>query len=209
RPILLGKDIKRYKFEWDQKWILFTRRGIEISLYPAIEEYLYQYYEDLRPRNNGELTGRKPGPYKWYEIQDNVAYFEEFEGPKIAWGNLALRSQFAFIPEGYYINAPSSFIGTDNLFLLALLNSKVGNFYIKQLGVSRKGGYIEYKPMFVEQLPVPDISAEQQDFFIEAVRHLLTAQNDAERQILEQNIDNEVYKLYDFNTEEVNCILSV
>ena len=40
-------------------------------------------------------------------------------------------------------------------YLLTILNSKLGDWYIRQLGVTRNGGYFEYKPMFVEQLPVP------------------------------------------------------
>nr|WP_181127800.1 TaqI-like C-terminal specificity domain-containing protein [Parapedobacter indicus] len=207
RPILLGKNIKRYKFEWDNKWIIFTRKGIDISLYPAVEKYLFQYYEDLKPRNNGEIRGRKPGPYKWYEIQDNVAYFEEFEKLKIAWGNLALKSQFALIDEGYYINAPSPFIATNNLYLLAILNSQVADYYIKQLGVSRSGGYVEYKPMFVEQLPIPKISIDQQQAISSLVKRLISNTTDIEEiHALESEIEARICNFYGLSQNEIQVI---
>ena len=83
RPILLGKDVKRYTFKWKNLWVIFTRRGTNIDEYPAIKNYLFQFYERLRPRNNGEKTGRKPGSYKWFETQDNIAYFESFSQRKL------------------------------------------------------------------------------------------------------------------------------
>ena len=54
-----------------------------------------------------------------------------------------------------FINAPCVMITPFNDYLLAVLNSKLGDWYIRQLGVTRNGGYFEYKPMFVEQLPIP------------------------------------------------------
>lgn len=98
----------------------------------------------------------------WSNLR-NCAYLEEFYKPKIAWGNLALNGQFAFVGEEYFINNPSPFLTTDNLYFLAILNSKVADYYLKQLGVSRSGGYMEYKPMFVEQLPVPKATKQEQE----------------------------------------------
>ncbi|KRT17880.1 hypothetical protein ASU31_00880 [Pedobacter ginsenosidimutans] len=200
RPILSGKNIKRYQFSWENKWIIFTRRGINIDQYPAIKAHLQTDYDNLRPRNNNEPTGRKPGSYKWFEIQDNVAYFEDFDKQKIAWGNLALKGQFALVDEGYYINAPSSFIATDQIYLIAILNSQLADFYIKQLGVTRNGGYFEYKPMFVEQLPIPKISQNVADRLLVLIEKL------KEKPLLkiqtEIEINNIVNSLYDITEDE-------
>ncbi len=209
RPIILGKNIKRFTFSWDNLWIIFTRRGINIDNYPTIKEYLYQFYGQLRPRNNGEESGRKPGPYKWYEIQDNVAYYQEFEKKKIAWGNLTLKPQFTIVDPGYYINAPSAFIATDNLYLLGVLNSKVTEFYIKTLGVERSGGYLEYKPMFVEKMPIPIISTEQQDHIAHMVFKLLETQkqNDINNQI-EKELEAAIFSVYKLTEEEIQTLTS-
>ncbi|WP_419788980.1 TaqI-like C-terminal specificity domain-containing protein [Mucilaginibacter sp. FT3.2] len=205
RPILSGKNIKRYQFNWDNKWIIFTRKGIDIEKYPVIKAHLEAYYSSLRPRNNNESTGRKPGPYKWFEIQDNVAYYKDFEKQKIAWGNLALKGQFALVDAGYYINAPSSFIATDQVYLIAILNSKLADFYIKQLGVTRNGGYFEYKPMFVEQLPVPDISFDDQEKLLKLL-NISKINND---QSIELQIDQFVYQMYGLTNDEIGYINNI
>ncbi len=69
---------------------MFTRQGTDIDHYPAIRKYLEAYRLQLEPKprtwdekKNGSWRGRKAGPYKWYEIQDTVAYWENFESPKI------------------------------------------------------------------------------------------------------------------------------
>jgi len=199
RPILLGKNLKRYQFNWDNKWIIFTRKGIDIDQYPAIKNYLHTFYDSLRPRNNNEPTGRKPGPYKWFEIQDNVAYYKGFERQKIAWGNLALNGQFSIVDAGFYINAPSSFIATEKTYLVAILNSKLADFYIKQLGVTRNGGYFEYKPMFVEKLPIPEISPEDQRCLLELMDTVILLDN----QKINVEIDEFIYKIYGLTVEEI------
>ena len=85
----------------------------------------------------------------------SCAYMDDFSKPKIVWGNLSLKAAFAKAPAGMFINAPCVMITPFSDYLLAILNSKLGDWYIRQLGVTRNGGYFEYKPMFVEQLPVP------------------------------------------------------
>ena len=80
---------------------------------------------------------------------------DNFAKPKIVWGNLSLNAAFAHAPADMFINAPCVMITPFSNDLLAVLNSKLGDWYIRHLGVTRNGGYFEYKPMFVEQLPVP------------------------------------------------------
>ena len=86
---------------------------------------------------------------------------EDFSKPKITWGNLNLQGTYAYAPEGVFINAPSPFIATENIAILHILNSKIADYYIRSLGVTRNGGYFEYKPMFVEKLPVPQTGLEK------------------------------------------------
>lgn len=210
RPILLGKDVKRYNYKWKNLWVIFTRRGTNIDEYPAVKNYLFQFFERLRPRNNGEKTGRKSGSYKWFEIQDNVAYFESFSAKKIAWGNLALKAQFTLVDENFYINAPSAFIDSSNLYILSVLNSKLADFYIKKLGVSRSGGYFEYKPMFVEKLPIPKILPENQIPFRNLVSSILNYKGNGKSTVdLEKKLELMVSDLYELNEEEKTFLAAV
>ncbi len=95
-PLLRGRFVERYGHSWDGTWMIFTRRGIDIDRYPVIREHLGQYFSRLRPRNQGERTGRKPGAYEWYEIQDTVAYHEDFRKPKIIYQDIAIDMPFYF-----------------------------------------------------------------------------------------------------------------
>ena len=82
KPMLRGRDIAKYRIDYSDRWLIFTRKGTDIDKYPSIKKHLNQYYEQLKSRNNNELTGRKAGSYEWFEIQDNVAYFKDFEKKK-------------------------------------------------------------------------------------------------------------------------------
>ena len=90
---------------------------------------------------------------------------------------------------------------------LAVLNSRIGDWYIRQLGVTRNGGYFEYKPMFVEQLPIPMIPESEQADFIRLVDKVLLAKAHGENtSIIEDEIDKLVYTLYGLTEEEIRFI---
>src|SRR5690606_1552362 len=121
-----GKDLSKWHTPKIEKYIIFTRRGTDIDEYPAIKEYLGQYRARLTPRNSPEIKiGRKKGPYKWFEIQDSVDYYEIFEKPKITWPNLQSGNKFCLEENGYYINAPSVVFPTANKTLLCIVNSRL------------------------------------------------------------------------------------
>ena len=105
-------------------------------------------------------------------------------------------------PAGMFANAPSPMIVPYSNFVLAVLNSKRGDWYIRQLGVTRNGGYFEYKPMFVEQLPVPHLSETEQSKWL---RNLPpdSALNDVQEQI-----DELVFALYGLSKAERDFILA-
>lgn len=159
RPFLAGRDIKRYETPGAEKYIIFTRRGIDIDLYPAIKSHLEQFKERLMPKPKdfkGKWPGRKAGNYQWYEIQDTVAYYKKFEEPKIIVPAIANRASYCFDNAGNYSNDKTSIISTDDLALLGILNSKLVDFYLKQIASTKQNDYFEYKPMYIEQLPITD-----------------------------------------------------
>lgn len=222
KPILLGKDIKRYKILYEDLWIIFipwhfplnndiSISGVSVKAemlfkkeYPAIYAHLYSYKDGLTSRNTSE-TGIR---YEWYALQRCAAsYYDEFAKPKITWGNLALSSQFAIAESNFIINAPSTMITPANKYLLAVLNSKVGDHYIRSLGVTRSGGYFEYKPMFVENLPVPKIQEDQQQPFELLVDCILFCKSqkgmESECSFFERVIDVLVYELYFANSLKI------
>ena len=115
-----------------------------------------------------------------------------YSAPKIVWGNLNLTASYAMVQDNSFINAPSPVIVPASKFLLAVLNSKLADYYIRQLGVTRNGGYFEYKPMFVEKLPVPQNADTKAVTDIESY---VDSKN-------ETAIDKAVYMLYGLTEEE-------
>lgn len=103
KPLLRGRDIKRFTTHYNGQYLIFIRRNDDVSNLKNLLEYLNGYKErldpkpvDWKPLRNGEKwKGRKSGPYKWYEIQDNVAYFKDFERIKIVWLVLSDKATFA------------------------------------------------------------------------------------------------------------------
>lgn len=206
KPIIIGKELKRYSTSWSNGYLINSHNGIkqknipriEIENYPQIKQHLDTFGSRLSKRAD---KGDTP-----YNLR-NCAYIFEFEKPKIAWGNLAQRAQFAYVDEDFIINAPSPFITPANKYLLAVLNSKAGDFYIRTLGVKRNGGYFEYKPMFIEKLPVPQLQEEKQVPFKIIVDYILYL-NSHEKQLneyvpnshiaetFEEVIDAMVFELY-------------
>ena len=216
RPILRGRDIKRYGYEWANLWLIatFPSRNYDIDEYPSVRDYLLTFgIEKLEQTGRthivkGEsIKARKKTNNKWFETQDSISYWEDFSKPKIVWGNLNLRASFAMALDNSFVNAPSPMIVPASKYLLGMLNSKIADYYIRNLGVTRNGGYFEYKPMFVEQLPVPKLSEEKQEVFIAMVDKLLQAKkNNTDTTSIEDEIDRLVYSLYDLTAEEIQYI---
>ena len=181
RPILRGRDIKRYGYNWAELYLIATHNGygtvsrIDIKDYPAVKKHLDEHWAEISKRSD---KGDTP-----YNLR-NCAYMDDFAKPKIVWGNLSLNAAFAKAPSGMFINAPCVMITPFSDYLLAVLNSKLGDWYIRQLGVTRNGGYFEYKPMFVEQLPVPQTTISISN---DADVYALYGLTDAEISFLESN----------------------
>ncbi|MDJ0658922.1 MAG: Eco57I restriction-modification methylase domain-containing protein [Crocosphaera sp.] len=111
KPFLRGRDVKRWVINNPELWLIFTRRGIDIKQYPAILNYLNQYKDRLTPGIKG---GRKAGSYQWYEIQDNIAYYKEFETSKILYQEIATYQAFAWDISGLYSNNKTFLIPDSN-----------------------------------------------------------------------------------------------
>ena len=124
-------------------------------------------------------------------------YSDDFSKPKIVWGNLNLRASFAMALDDSFVNAPSPMIVPASKYLLGMLNSKIADYYIRNLGVTRNGGYFEYKPMFVEQLPVPFTCK-----YSSLIEELVELKN-------EKRIDEVAYEIYGLTQEEIDYVESI
>ena len=167
KPFVVGEDVKCYRLEYNNRYLIFTKRGIDISRYKAIYQYLLQFKTQLQPRPanwddeiQGEWPGRKPGPYQWYEIQDTIAYSEEFEKAKIIFPDIAKRCQFAYDVNGYFSGNTTYFmsVGDDQKFMVSLLNSSLIDFFYRTISAFIRGDYLRFFTQYVTQIPIPRIA---------------------------------------------------
>ena len=206
RPILRGRDIKRFGYEYADQYIIatFPSQQYNIDDYPALREFLLSFgMERLEQTGkeyiiNGEkVKARKKTNNKWYETQDSISYWDEFSKPKIVWGNLNTKGSYALAPENMFINAPACMIVPGSQYLLAMLNSKVADCYIRNMGVVRNGGFFEYKPMFVEQIPVP----QPQDSIVASIENVLNS--DAPDDLKDKQLEEIIESMFDFTEQEI------
>ena len=127
KPFWRGQDVKRWNSGWNNTWMIFTRRGIDLDKYPAIKNYLTQHRSRIEPRpidvDKSTWQGRKNGSYKWYEIQDAVDYYELFLQPKIIYKEIQFHPEYSYDDSGYLANNKVFIIPSSDLYLLAVLNS--------------------------------------------------------------------------------------
>jgi NOL1/NOP2/fmu family ribosome biogenesis protein len=230
KPFLAGRDIKRYQEPTSDKYLIFTRRGVDIGKYPAIYDHLMQFKEQLKPKPKGwkgkKWKGRKTGSYKWYEIQDAVDYYEEFEKPKIIIPAIVKAGSYLLDENKFYSNDKTSIIPIRDLYLLGLLNSKTLDYVIHSISSTKQGGYYEYKPMYLHQLPIRIIDVQRKsekschDKMISLVNSILAlnkklaeANTEHDRNVLQRQIaatdgqiDRLVYELYGLTEEEMAIV---
>lgn len=216
KPILRGRDIKRYKADWAGLYLIYIPwhfplqndsniKGASIEAehafskeYTVLYKHLEGYKHALSARNTAE-TGIR---YEWYAMQRwGADYWEDFSKKKITWGNLAQRPQFTLAQENFIVNAPSPFITEcqEIRYLLAILNSSVCEYFLKQVCIERAGGFYEYKPMYIEQLPIPKIPEIDQrpfEILVDMIQEARKAGLDTEGDYLEGVVDLMAYALY-------------
>ncbi|ELS7739284.1 TPA: Eco57I restriction-modification methylase domain-containing protein [Campylobacter jejuni] len=216
RKMLRGRDIKRYSYEWAGLWVIgtFPSLKIDIEQYPALKQYLSQFLP--RIEQSGEKGCRKKTSNKWFETQDSIAYYEEFEKEKIVYSEIVRKPQFYLdVNLNFYAEATSFILTGENLkYLIAFLNNDFVAFIFKTFyagGNLGENGF-RYKKAFLEKLPIPKINSKNQklaDELINLVDEILKAKEqdkNANTQELENKINSLVYKLYNLTEEEIKII---
>lgn len=200
KPFLRGKDVKRWRVDWAGLYLIFTRRGININKYPAIKAHLAPYKNRLMPGVEG---GRKPGPYEWYEIQDSIAYYEEFEKPKIVYPDICEKPEFSFDESGAFLANTLYLLPTENYSMVGLLNSSLLHFYYRNCSSTIRGGWLRYIRIYMEQLPMCRLTSSAEKTLTRHVGMLLCEKNQPETvSQIENEIDELVFGLYGLTDAE-------
>ncbi|MBO8166055.1 MAG: Eco57I restriction-modification methylase domain-containing protein [Kosmotoga sp.] len=203
KPYLTGKEIKRYSIEWNGKYIILAKDGIDIPHdYPAIYEHLSQYKEALEKRWD-------KGKY-WYNLR-SCAYYSEFEKPKIVYQKFQVAPKFTFDEGSFYTNDAVWCIGLEDFYLLAFLNSKLGWFLITKYCTQIQNGY-QLIWNYLENVPIvrPDEKARKEieettKVLINSKKGSLTANNKTTDE-LDKHIDRLIYQIHDLTPQEIELI---
>ncbi len=202
RPILRGRDIKRYKYDWKGLWLINTHNGvkgrfprIDIKDYPAIKQWLdkggeayngkiYHGYKDIEKRAD---KGDTP-----YNLR-NCAYLEDFSKPKIAWADISTEPSFVEVSEKFFFNNTCYMLSPAPLYLLGILNSKLIKWFFPKIA-SDLGEGSRYFKQFVELLPIKKLTQGE----ISILENLLR-----KRPIDDEQVNAFVYKQYQLTAEEI------
>jgi TaqI-like C-terminal specificity domain len=208
KPWLRGRDVKRWKTSPKDFWLCYVGWETRIEEYPAIRKHLNRFRKELMDRPEVK-AGRVP----WYAMSRYASdYWQEFEQPKIIAPAIEDEVNYASDTESFYSNDKTSIIIPPSVsFLLAILNSQVSWWLTQQTFASKQGGFYEFKPMYVSQIPIPAAPSEKQKSVERLVERVLSAkQRDAGADVsaLEREIDELVFALYALTPEEIAIVKS-
>ena len=211
-----GKDLKKWTTPLPfKKMIVFESKSTakqfgklnEEAASKKMKENYVKIFEHIEPFKEKASNRFDKGEF-WWELR-NCAYYDLFDKPKIIFPNLQNSNKFSFDNTGIYLNAPAVFLPSNEKSLLAVLNSKVVWHFLKSICVIRSGGYIEVKPQYFEQIPIPDTDENTKTALIELVEQAIIKRKQnqqADIAEIESQIDQLVYQLYDLTAEEIAII---
>ena len=202
KPVLRGRDIKRYQVQYADMWLICTRPNIRIKDYPAVYSYLQLYQDSLLQKASN----------KWYEISSTFGDDSDniYSKEKLFWRRVSKTGTFAYVAEEIYaINAVNIIHGRYLKYLCAVLNSKCIAWYVEPT-IPRSGtGTLQWEKAYVETLPIPILEPDKQQPFVKLVDDILNAKTrDPGADIREQEaeIDRLVYQLYGLTEEEIAVV---
>jgi adenine-specific DNA-methyltransferase len=199
RPILRGRDIKRYGYNFSDLWLINSHNGIKekgikpinINYYPAVKQHLDKYFPQLENRQD---KGDTP-----YNLR-NCAYMEDFNRHKIAWASVG-ETFYSCVDPGLFLLDTNYFFSADSPeYLLGILNSKLITYWInsEDTPIGSGGAYRHYK-YNLERLPIP---RNEKSVIVKLVKKLL---DKIDKNVLRE-IDLIVYSLYGLTEIEIDFI---
>lgn len=214
KPVLRGRDIRRWRAQWAGKWLIDTHNGygkkpdrippIEVTDYPAIKCHLDGFYRKLTKRQD---KGQTP-----YNLR-NCAYHEDFGEEKLFWIELADEGRFAYDNSSVFGEATAFLMTGERLKLLCtLLNSTLLQWFLRQTAPTSGMGTLRWKKVYVEAIPVPRLSQTEQRPFnrlLDRIVSKLDKDAEADTQVEEMEIDRLVHEMYGLTEHEVAAIRKI
>ena len=199
RPILRGRDIKRYGYEDNGLYLINTHNGIkgklspiDIKDYPAIKAHLDQYWDKISVRAD---KGDTP-----YNLR-NCAYLEDFNKPKIIWKRVGSILRFSYVEKSCLALDSTCFAtGVQLKYLCCILNSPMGHYLLKDSPKTGTGDLL-ISVQAITPLLIPFDNA-----YSKRLTSLLDMQLDEYNIASEKEINEIVFDLYSLSPEERDYI---
>ena len=211
KPLLRGRDIKRYSYDNKGLYLINAHNGvkeknispIDINKYKAIKKHLDKFYSELEKRYD---KGDTP-----YNLR-NCAYLEDFEKPKIVWKEMGSLPAFTLDNKNYYANDTCRILTGEYLhYLVAIFNSKCWDFIFKKFyaggGLGDEG--FRYKSEFMLDTTIPEVDKnilKEIEGLVDEILKIKSKNSNEDVSIIEKEIDKIVYKLYNLNDGEIRLI---
>ena len=201
RPILRGRDIKRYGYDWANLWLINTHNGIkgvkpriDVNDYPAVKAHLDQYWDKISKRAD---KGDTP-----YNLR-NCAYLDDFFKPKIVYPNMTKYLPFVYDDKKHLTNQKCFIITGENVaFLTVFFNSSLFKFCFRDSFPELQGGTRELSKIFFDKIPVIQVDFPTNELFEERLLDIQKEYTKSKAIV----IDSMIFDLYNLSKEERQLI---
>lgn len=212
RPMLRGKDIRKYGCEWADLWLIgtFPAKNLNIDDYPAIEKHLLSFTKERLEQTgathiiNGEkVKARKKTSGEWFETQDSIKYWKGFYSNKIVYPNMTKYMPFYYDEQNYLTNQKCFIISGKHMsYLTAFFNSSLFKFCFFDNFPVLFGGSRELSKIFFDKIPVLEVDDATDAEFRELVIDIQNEYSDEKAKV----IDQKIFDLYGLNQEERDAV---
>ena len=196
KPFLAGRDIKRYQTPRSSKFLIFSKRGVDIKKYPSVLSHLKNFEEKLK---------KKAGSNNWYELQASPGGTEKFENVKIMYPDISKNLNFILDESNNFSVNTVYNIGSRSKGLLGYLNSSLFKFFFQTVSNTIRGGYMRFFTDYVNKCPVPN-NLESLEALVSKIIEVKKQDPSADTSVLEAEIDQLVYQLYGLTDEEIAIV---
>ncbi|MEO5182796.1 TaqI-like C-terminal specificity domain-containing protein, partial [Bacteroides ovatus] len=214
RPILRGRDIKRYGYNWAGLWIIatFPSRHYNIEDFPAVKSYFLsvgierlEQTGEVHTVNGEKIKARKKTCNKWFETQDSISYWEDFYKPKIVWKIIGNQMAFAYDKNQFIMNNACYIMTGEHLdYLLSILNSQAILWYSYVTNMNKTGvGDVQVGGQNIITFPIPAYSDNKN--ILAKMADCVTNQKISLKSV-DYQIENIISEIFGFTTDERNFL---
>ena len=216
KPMLRGRDIKRWTPEWANLWHLVIpssqnrtwpwssavsedeAESVFAKTYPSVHQHLKKFEEALRARQD-------IGTY-WWELR-SCDYYDVLDRPKIVVQDMAFYSQFSFDELGCCVNNTVVVVPEVNRYLLAILNSRIVWWILNRICQPMKDGGLKVHAQYLQRIPIPEAPPQLRSEIEECASRIIGETTPSMRAALEIQLDELVMRAFEMTPAEEKTLV--